>query len=224
MKILHDALTLIQVELFKTYWNTNQKQVQVNWGSENHFYESISKNLDVRLRIDSKSHEWEIIRNLVFQNFDSEKVKGIYCAYQQQDLPHNLHIDDYGKNSEYYRYTYIIALDSIPEFKAIIFKEEDNDNDIFSNRIQDWGRIKKILSKKNELSQTQDIDHTIDQNQLAYLAEYLTLDGVFEYQAGSAVLFKATQIHCSSDWIKYKKFKHRHLLQIHVLSEELLDL
>ena len=224
MKILHNALTLDQVELFKTYWLNNQKQVQLNWKSKNHFYEWMSKNLDFRLIIDHQSNEWDIIKNLVFQNFDSKKVKSIYCAYQQQDLPHGLHIDDYKKDFADYRYTYIIALDSIPEFKAIIFIEEDHDNNTLSERIQDWGRNKKILSKKNDLSQTQDIDHTIDMNQHAYLAEYLTLDGIFEYQIGNAVLFKATQIHCSSDWIKYKKFKHRQLLQIHVLSEELLDL
>ena len=56
----------------------------------------------------------------------------------------------------------------------------------------------------------------LDENQNDYMCDYLTLDGIYTYKKGSGCLFDARQFHCTSNWPKYKKFKNRELLQIHV--------
>ena len=76
----------------------------------------------------------------------------------------------------------------------------------------------------SNISEIEDLEHTYDANQEAYMADYLTLDKIYTYQTGTACLFDATQLHCTSNWIKYNKFPHRELLQIHVTTSEPVDL
>ena len=57
---------------------------------------------------------------------------------------------------------------------------------------------------------------TYDENQNDYMCDYLTLDGIYTYKAGNGCLFNARQMHCTNNWTKYKKFKYRELLQIHL--------
>jgi hypothetical protein len=131
--------------------------------------------------------------------------------------------DDYGieKYPDIPMYTYIFALDTVPEFKTIVWKEIVKSNADIPNYLKLWNLKRHKLPKTSSISADQDLEHTYDENAQAYLCDYLNLDGIFEYQAGSGVLFNGRQLHCTSNWLKYKKFKSRELLQIHVVSHDL---
>ncbi len=80
-----------------------------------------------------------------------------------------------------------------------------------------------MLPVVTQRGETEDLEHTISPVQNIYIADYLTLDGVFTYKAGSCCLFDASQLHCTNNWRKYVQFSDRQLLQIHVLSKEKID-
>jgi hypothetical protein len=114
-------------------------------------------------------------------------------------------------------------MDSVPEFKAIIWKEKCWDNNGLHEFVSQWGKMKRFKKPVSDISQTQDLEHTYDTNQEAYMADYLTLDGIYTYQTGTACLFDATQLHCTSNWVKYNKFPYRELLQIHVVNSQPIE-
>ena len=70
----------------------------------------------------------------------------------------------------------------------------------------------------------EDLEHTYDDNQHDYFADYLHLDGIYTYKSGSGVLFNARQYHCTSNWLKYPDFLQRELLQVHIMCEEPIDI
>jgi hypothetical protein len=105
-------------------------------------------------------------------------------------------------------------LDTVPEFKTIVWKETAASNAKLHEYIANWGQHR--TEKISDISQTEDLEHTYDENQNDYMCDYLTLDGIYTYKEGSGCLFDARQFHCTSNWPKYKKFKNRELLQIHV--------
>jgi hypothetical protein len=164
---------------------------------------------------------WKMVTDIVSQDF-SETV-AIWSALQSQRFAHNIHVDDYGLEDypDIPMYTYIFALDTVPEFKTIVWKEIVKSNADIPNYLKLWNLKRHKLPKTSSISADQDLEHTYDENAQDYLCNYLNLDGIFEYQAGSGVLFNGRQLHCTSNWLKYKKFKSRELLQIHVVSHDL---
>jgi hypothetical protein len=221
MILLDQIISESEIVAFKKYFQNNFDKKYVNWSSDD---EQI---IDHRLTISESSPEFEIIRRIVANNFTKDPVK-IWSAYQRQGKPHNIHIDDYGselkdKLTQHFRYTYILAMDTVPEFKAVIWKEKCWDNEELHTFVQQWGKLKKFKKKISNISESEDLEHTFDQNQESYMADYLTLDGIYTYKIGTACLFDATQLHCTSNWIKYNKFPYRELLQIHVLTDTAID-
>ena len=174
--------------------------------------------------IDQSSPEFQIVRRIVEQNF-KDPIE-YWSAYQRQTNPHSIHIDDYGYDKEKgnFRYTFVIAMDTVPEFKAIVWKETCWDNEELHKFIINWGKTRRLQKKKSNISETEDLEHTYDENQESYLADYLTLDGIYSYKTGTACLFDATQLHTTSNWRKYSQFPYRELLQIHVLCREKQDI
>ena len=210
MLLLNQVITQEEINSFKQFFQDYQSKKYVN-------YQIGDQIIDHRLIIPTDSPLFDIIKRIVATNFSNPI--DYWSAYQQQTVPHNIHIDDYGSDREHPRYTYILAMDSIPEFKAIVWKEKCWDNNTLHTFVEQWGKIKKFKKKTSNISEVEDLEHTFDFNQDSYMADYLTLDGVYTYQVGTACLFDATQLHCTSNWIKYNKFPHRELLQIHVLSD-----
>jgi hypothetical protein len=102
-----------------------------------------------------------------------------------------------------------------------VWKEIVKSNADLANYVKLWNLKRHKLTKVSTIRNEQDLEHTYDENAQDYLCDYLNLDGIFEYQAGSGVLFNGRQLHCTSNWLKYKKFKSRELLQIHVVSHDL---
>jgi hypothetical protein len=214
MILLDHVISDAEIFAFQKYFQTNFDKKYINWQIGDQI-------IDERLVIDRKSPEFDIVRRIVANNF-VDQIE-IWSAYQRQSHPHNIHIDDFAAdyvldNRDYFRYTYILAMETIPEFKAIIWKETCWNNQDLGEFAQQWGRDKDQKEKTSNISETQDIEHTFDDNQQCYMADYLTLDGIYTYKTGTACLFDATQLHCTSNWVKYKKFPYRDLLQIHVLT------
>ena len=206
MKIIDSIITEDEVAIFKNYWKNNADKRYVNWTDGDQL-------IDTRCQLSSDTSEFQIIKSIVAKDFPD--TISIWCAYQQQSFAHNIHIDDYGSEENYPAYTYIISLDTVPEFKTIIWKETARNNANLHEYIANWGQNR--TEKISNISQTEDLEHTYDENQNDYMCDYLTLDGIYTYKEGSGCLFDARQFHCTSNWPKYKKFKNRELLQIHVM-------
>lgn len=215
MIFCNDELTPEEIKLFKDYWNEGQAHSYVNW----QIGEEV---LDRRLNIQKNTTQWNIIERIVNKYFPS--TKHIWSGYQRQNMAHQIHIDDYEKDKEGFRYTFVFSLDTEPRFKTYVWKETCHDNEELMKFVGDWGASKHNLVKKINLSAVEDLEHTYDENQQEYMCDYLDLDGIYTYKSGSGVLFKATQLHCTSNWLKYTDIPYRELLQIHVLSDfELKD-
>ena len=146
----------------------------------------------------------------------------IWTAYQRQSFAHQIHIDDYGMEKNYPCYTMVFSMDTVPEFKTIVWKETAVNNQALQEHIQKWGehRTKKL----SNISELEDLEHTYDKNQNDYFADYLQLDGIYTYKSGNGVLFNARQYHCTSNWLKYPEFEYRELLQVHIMCEEPVDI
>jgi hypothetical protein len=211
MLILDNIISEEEIAQFKQYFQTNFDKKYLNWKVGD-------KIIDHRLLIDPDSPEFEIVRRIVDNNF-SDTID-VWSAYQRQTNPHGIHIDDYSNDKSGFRYTYILAMDTEPKFKAVIWKEKAWDNDKLHTFVTQWGKLRRLKKKVSNISETEDLEHTFDENQESYMADYLNLDGIYSYKKGTGVLFDATQLHCTSNWKKYKEFPYRELLQIHVLCAE----
>jgi hypothetical protein len=214
MLLLDQIISDSEISAFKQYFQNHFDKKYVNWQNGDDI-------IDHRLNIDKNSPEFKIINRIVKTNFSNPV--DMWSAYQRQTNPHSIHIDDYGSDSKLFRYTYILAMDTVPEFKSIVWKETCWNNDALHTFVEQWGKIRKFKKKISNISETQDLEHTFDQNEQSYMADYLTLDGIYTYQTGTACLFDATQLHCTSNWKKYNKFPYRELLQIHVLNSTKID-
>jgi len=214
MLLLDQVITDDEIDNFKKFYRVHNDEKYVNFVENDQL-------IDHRLTIPETSPLFSVIKRIVSANF-SNPLK-IWSAYQRQTWPHNIHIDDYAADEQKPRYTYIVAMDSVPEFKAIIWKEKCHDNKELRSFIEQWGKLRKFKKKISNISEAQDLEHTIDVNQNSYIADYLTLDGIYTYQTGTACLFDARQLHCTSNWVKYNKYPYRELLQIHVQSDTEID-
>lgn len=210
MLLLDQLISESEIQMFKNYFLDNFDKKWVNWKLD-------GKTIDHRQTIEKTSPQFKIVQRIVGKNF-ARPIK-IVAAYQRQSLPDNIHIDDYeSENTEHFRYTYILAMDTVPEFKAIIWKETCWNNDALHKFVHKWGNTRRFKKTLSNISEIEDLEHTYDVNQQSYLADYLTLDGIYSCKIGTGCLFNATQLHCTSNWTKYKKFSHGELLQIHVLN------
>ena len=213
MIIINDAITDDQINLIRSYVSDHADRKYTNWVENNEV-------IDNRWTLPLKNPNFSFIQKLVEQYFND--WTGLWSAYQIQTNPHNIHIDEYGKevwpNTKCW--TYILAFDTVPEFNTIIWKEQFRDGESFNKWVEHfWSTNDQKCAFKKSISQTQDLEHTYDVNNQDYLVDYLTLEGVFTYKKGSAVLFDGNKLHCTSNWRKYPKFSQRELLQIHVLSK-----
>lgn len=214
MQILNEIFNKDEVNTLRNYWNNNwNENSYVNW-------EIDGKVLDRRLILLKKSKEYKMIEEVVHRYF--KNPIDIWTAYQRQNFAHQIHIDDYGIEKNCPCYTMVFSMDTVPEFKTIVWKETAANNQKLQEHIQRWG--KNRTEKLSNISELEDIEHTYDENQHDYFADYLHLDGIYTYKSGSGVLFNARQYHCTSNWLKYSKFTYRELLQVHIMCEEPIEI
>jgi hypothetical protein len=205
MQKFENLITQEQIDNFKKFWDTKKDRVYVN-------FEADDGVIDHRLQVEPNDEEFKIIESIVRQIHPT--ATDIWSALQRQNRAHNIHIDDYSMQTPHPTYTYVIALDTIPEFKTIVFKEKSGSNEkMVEEYFMPWDPDNQ--TRISNISETEDLEHTQDPHNGKYIADYLTLDDIFTYQAGSGVLFETIQLHCTSNWNKYPQYKMRELLQIH---------
>ena len=218
MHIIPQAFHSEEIKYFETLWKQKLPDAYVNWIDDrgnliDHRF--IIAGADLHQRSDAKAYD--IISKLVNKYFP--RSISWWAALQRQTNPHGLHIDEYSNDrippgSDIKTWTFIVALETQPLFKAIIFKESSYDNQ---------SMIDQILTKTtrtSNISNREDLEHMPITESKENLADFLQLDGIYTYVEGSSVLFNAKQWHCTSNWKKYPQFTHRDLLQIHVASKE----
>ncbi len=216
LQIKHNVISAEEIALFRSYYNTFSDQKYINAESTDHLFSDQGPVIDHRLLIEEKNSKqcWNIVKR-VTQDF-LPGCKNIWANYQRQRLPHNLHVDDYCKHFDVPTYTIIIALDDCPEFNVVIFNEEAKSNDDLKEKKYAWATpAPKMSLKKSNVSQTADVEHTIDPVHRQYYVDWLTHEGTVSYTAGTGTFFLASQIHCSGNWKKYNKFEYKDLVQIH---------
>jgi len=114
MKTYSNLLSLKECDDFKMFWEQNKSNSYVNWEIEN---EVLDRRLDVT---PDHTEQWSIIKRITDQVFN--ETYDIWSAYQEQSFCHDIHIDDCMKDRlEYQRYTIILSLDSVPQFKTIVW-------------------------------------------------------------------------------------------------------
>lgn len=223
MEILQDLLSDTEISGLKRYWDQENHRQYINWQMED------GRIIDRRLQIVGRYDLTEfdpLINRIIDTVFDPDQIIGKWAALQRQTNPHHQHIDDFGKDEceqdhSVRMYTFIVALDTVPEFKTIVWKEGAPSNEIMTRL---WPAL--CVERKNRLSEQEDLDHIVripHAGEEVCLTDFLTLDGVWSYQAGCGCLFNGKQLHTTSNWLKYPKHTHRDLLQIHVLTRQHLD-
>lgn len=216
MIIIDNAITDTEIDSVRSFVTNHPKAQYINW-IEN------DKIIDNRWVMNLEHPSLSFIKTLVGNYFHDWAA--FWSAYQIQSNPHNIHIDEWGtvtlgKDSwpDTQCWTYILSFDTIPEFKTIVWKEEFLDGQSFAHWIEHSWVNDRTNMTKHFSSQDHDLEHTYDHNNKDYVSDYLTLEGIFTYKKGSAVLFDGNKLHCTNNWLKYQQHTQRELLQIHVLS------
>lgn len=229
MLIIPDILSADEVLIMKQHWAEHHEQAYINMIQDDGLL------IDHRLLIHFTPHFTTqlsgIIDRTIDQTFDTDKIVSRWAAIQRQTNPHGAHVDDFGLEQQQAdptlrMYTYIVALDTVPEFKVIVWKERAASNDEMISMLPALPSRK--VRRTSDLSNREDLEHVckVRPDDLPYdisLGDTLALDGIFQYRSGWACLFDGKQIHTTSNWRKYGQYTHRDLLQIHVLTHEQRD-
>jgi hypothetical protein len=217
MLLFQDIITQDEIQCFKKYFADRLGDLELHWSQD-------GQEVSHRVNIDHNSAEFNVIRRIVERTFP--KFDHVWSGYQRQNQPQNIHVDEYYGHQERspYRYTYVLAMDTVPEFKTFVWKETCWNKSEVDKFVMDWGRTRRFTKKISNISETEDLEHTFDLNQEDYMCDYLNLDGIYPYKSGTACLFRSNQLHCTSNWIKHKHLLSRELLQIHVGTDQAIEI
>lgn len=216
MRLLENIITQQDIDIFRNYWEKNNQHTYINaWTNTGHPHADRSDFIDRRLLILPGTRAGDIVRRVVDQMWPGEN-QPLWANYQRQSICHMMHVDEYGKDRTNPTWTIILALDTQPKWKAVIFKEQFNSGDdmvdYISNHI-DFGSPAK--GNYSDLYDLQHMDNWQNGKNFNF-CNWFDLDGVFEYRAGDGVLFDTNQAHTTNNWVRYPEFAYRELVQIHI--------
>lgn len=210
MHVIENILSHDEIDSLREIWRRVEDREYINFQHED------GRVVDHRYPLESDQEGWKLVQKVVRKNFP--QASGIWAALQRQSNPHTVHIDNYMKETlkpdeVWNTWTYIIPLETIPEFRVIIWQERAVTNAAMQQRFGEF------TEKKSNLSETEDIDH------LPFFGENnagdcFTLDGIFSYRKGAGCLFGAKQFHTTNNWRRYPQHTFRELLQIHLFSDQ----
>lgn len=216
MRLLKNILSQEDIDIFRDYWEKNNQHTYINaWTNAGHPHANRSDFIDRRLLILPNTRAGDVVKRVVDQIWPGEN-QILWANFQQQSICHMLHVDEYGKDRTNPTWTIILALDTQPKWKAVIFQEQFNSGadlvDYISNKIN------YSLPPRNNSSDEHDLQHMDNwRNGINFNpCHWLEVDGVFTYCAGDGVLFDTNQAHTTNNWVKYPEFQYRQLVQIHV--------
>lgn len=144
-----------------------------------------------------------------------------YMAYQRQFLPHQMHTDKGSAGPmEAYRKSAIIPLSENINgiFKTIVWNRQFPSNQDFQEYIQAFIANKSQFPIISNVSQMYDVDHCWADS--PSITDTMTLAGVYDYELGSIALFDQVNVHCSSNWLKYKVVDHKDIILLHIWPKE----
>ena len=140
-----------------------------------------------------------------------------YMAYQRQFLPHQLHIDKIQSDKEapYAKSAIIPLSENINDiFKTIVWNRQFPSDRDFQDYIQAFNANRNQFPIISDVSQMYDVDHCwLDP---PFITDTMTLAGVYDYKLGSIGLFDQVNLHCSSNWLKYKIVDHKDIILLHI--------
>jgi len=140
-----------------------------------------------------------------------------YMAYQRQFLPHQMHVDAVTDHTDLtYAKSAIIPLDENINgiFKTIVWDHVMMTNENFGEFMKYFLANKDTLEKLSDTSSTQDVNHCWEGT--PSIADYMLLEGVFDYELGSMGMFDRTHVHCSSNWRKYGLVDYKDIILLHI--------
>lgn len=212
MQHLENIISAEDILVLKDYWNQNNNLAYVNGRPAGwHPLEELADHVDKRLLIVDNTPAYQIVKRISEDLFYPGVP--IWANYQRQALPHTLHVDEYGRDRSEATWTIVIAVDTEPRNRTVLFKNSFNT----CRELDDYTRQSVIQKNKiSDISTTEDLEHLFDQQFDANFADYLEFEGCFSYKAGDGVLFDTNQAHCTSNWKKYPDIKYRDLVQIHI--------
>lgn len=209
MHVIENILTHDEIDSLREIWKRVENLEYVN------FQHKDGRVVDHRYPLETDPEGWALVEKIVYRNFPD--ATGIWSALQRQTNPHNVHIDNYMKETlkpdeVWNTWTYIIPLETIPEFRVIIWQERAVTNAAMQ---ESFGNF---TERKSDISEREYLDH------LPRFGEFnagdcFTLDGIFAYRKGAGCLFGAKQFHTTNNWRRYPQHTFRELLQIHLFSE-----
>jgi hypothetical protein len=140
-----------------------------------------------------------------------------YMAYQRQFLPHQLHVDRVPSDQEaLYAKSAIIPLSENINgiFKTIVWNRRFLSNKDLEDYIQAFIADRNQFPIISDVSQMYDVDHCWKSP--PFITDTMTLAGVYDYKLGSIGLFDQVNLHCSSNWLKYKLVDHKDIILLHI--------
>jgi hypothetical protein len=209
MHVIENILTHAEIDSLREIWRRVENRKYVNFQHED------GRIVDHRYPLDQDPDGWALVEKIVYRNFPD--ATGIWSALQRQSNPHSIHIDNYlhetlQSDEVCNTWTYIIPLETIPEFRVIIWQERAVSNAAMQ------ARFPEFTERKSHLSESEWIDHLPRFGDLN-AGDCFTLDGIFSYRKGAGCLFGAKQFHTTNNWRRYPQHTFRELLQIHLFSE-----
>jgi hypothetical protein len=167
----------INIEILKKLYNINAKTPQTIRG---HVTDS-----EVRDQVT------KILENLGFKNGDGQG----WMMYSRAFLPTALHVDIPMDNTKADGYTIIIPLTNSDKIKTVVFKERTNYPilDYWIEK-QDWDSREKV----NTVSVDYDMSHGWWRR--PDITDRMELDGIANWQIGTAFCFRRSQIHGSTNF------------------------
>lgn len=219
VEIFNDAVTDEELKWFKNDMNIQLdsdecSEIPFNPEESLKLYGLEQTVLDRRYVFKTHEERYELIKKIFFNSVKSiPEDTEIYAAYQRQYLPHLLHIDALYPNTK------------VEVAKSVVLPLENNPNDIFKTIVFDVNlyveqdRLNFFMTKDNwEKSEINDfsnldLDHC---KQELRLLNTLNLSGIYTYKLGSFGMFNRYNLHCSSNWRKYKVADYKDFIIMHL--------
>jgi hypothetical protein len=212
MQHLENIVSHEEISILKEYWNTHNELAYVNGRPDGwHPMAKLADHVDKRLLIANNTSAYQIVKRISEDLFYPGVP--IWANYQRQALPHTLHVDEYGRDRQEPTWTIIIALDTEPRNRTVLFKNMFNTCSELDAYVRDCATQRKKIS---DISTIEDLEHIFDKQYDVNFGDYLEFEGCFSYNAGAGVLFDTNQAHCTSNWKKYPDIQYRDLVQIHI--------
>jgi hypothetical protein len=166
--------------------------------------ESQDQNLEItnesqkRIILEDSSNEYNIVKKCVEKCYNFQLPKKQTIWFVRSHAPINIHTDR--MPGETGGSTIMVCLDSHDHGGTIVFKDHMDAADFHNNFITNFykGKRKNNLSKLYDLSNLWQGEH--------HIADYLDLDGITNWQAGTMFSFTRTQLHGSTNFTQPKHY------------------